>query len=929
MFCNTFQSRLQLRLHIARPSLLVIICTLYSNASTHCSCHPACEIFRDCCYDTLQRYRDCSSGSEVTQFVTEILPNYREYFQCTTDVISANRYWLVSKCPASWTGVNQCDVRDNDTNTVIGGLNDHLAGVPVLSKNGVTFKNVYCALCHGEDLSGLSPWSFEAKSCDYTFYNETFGMNHSTVSVTDNILFLTEHCASVQFHPPTDHQKYALSIIPCHLANTEMIDTCEESEDIERAIASNCSIVSAPIHVVGKTFKNKFCSQCYWSHIGVQIMISEFCSPSINVDPMVKGPNFVPISITFNFGSSSTGASILVDNKQLIRTSITCDLDEVYDPFTSSCVPVMCQDGYYFQDGNCYLISNWTANFSGTCDQFFIKIITVMKTAETNTSLNRSCATHLETVSSCLMEILHCLHFNDDDVTCDVTNGNHYDSIEILTRTADIGKSLIKMTNTSMSSVLSRPIGCKYFDKLEISSRCIPEENSFDIICDRYQWLNETQWEITNGENSTISIMISNSNETLDISQVAIRHTFIFSSQNNIKPQHIISLQKCRFQFNELKKCTYLALNSSLFARSPNDSEVLVYLPDPSYIFSPDSYRKLKDGHIQVCNFLQQTGYSFFPRYSNVQTIMSTVGTSLSLLALSMTLLTYCLFPTLRKRRASILIMTLCGCLILAQLLLLSAGVTTENPTLCSIVSSVGHFFWLTAFSTTSVLGVTMVQTFSIGNAATRNESLSTRSIYVLLISCFGLPVAISGALYLLYLIDNEPHRITYGSSVGCWIGGPKVNLYAFGIPVGISLAMNLICFAMVSVSICNQKRKSLHIRKNKEDSQLRDLLIYTKIFFILGLTWISGFVAALVNEQWTWYLFIIFTSLQGMFIFIAFTVKSQIWNMWSKLLGIKRDASSTGSSHLEQVGSNPRKTAETSDEGPIKNVSSSTHVVC
>lgn len=101
------------------------------------------------------------------------------------------------------------------------------------------------------------------------------------------------------------------------------------------------------------------------------------------------------------------------------------------------------------------------------------------------------------------------------------------------------------------------------------------------------------------------------------------------------------------------------------------------------------------------------------------------------------------------------------------------------------------------------------------------------------------------------------------------------------------------------------------------------------QIFFILGLTWISGFVAALVNEQWTWYLFIIFTSLQGMFIFIAFTVKSQIWNMWSKLLGIKRDASSTGSSHLEQVGSNPRKTAETSDEGPTKNVSSSTHVVC
>ncbi|PIK40740.1 putative G-protein coupled receptor [Apostichopus japonicus] len=150
----------------------------------------------------------------------------------------------------------------------------------------------------------------------------------------------------------------------------------------------------------------------------------------------------------------------------------------------------------------------------------------------------------------------------------------------------------------------------------------------------------------------------------------------------------------------------------------------------------------------------------------------------------------------------------------------------------------------------------------------------------------------ISGTLLILYSVDEDGiYGIVYGSNSGCWIGGPKINLYAFGIPVAVSVVINMIFFIHITVSICIQKRSSRRIRKTKEESHLRELVIYSKIFIILGLTWVIGFAAALFDKPWLWYLFIIFTSLQGLFIFLAFTVKSEIWGMWRKRLGMSSDS--------------------------------------
>jgi hypothetical protein len=61
---------------------------------------------------------------------------------------------------------------------------------------------------------------------------------------------------------------------------------------------------------------------------------------------------------------------------------------------------------------------------------------------------------------------------------------------------------------------------------------------------------------------------------------------------------------------------------------------------------------------------------------------------------------------------------------------------------------------------------------------------------------------------------------------------------------------------------------------------------LYLKLFTIMGLTWIFGFIAAFAHVQWLWYPFIVLNGLQGAFIFVMFDIKRKIgYMLWDKYI--------------------------------------------
>ena len=48
-----------------------------------------------------------------------------------------------------------------------------------------------------------------------------------------------------------------------------------------------------------------------------------------------------------------------------------------------------------------------------------------------------------------------------------------------------------------------------------------------------------------------------------------------------------------------------------------------------------------------------------------------------------------------------------------------------------------------------------------------------------------------------------------------------------------------------------------------------------------MGFVWISGFVAMVINVRFMWYVFVILSGLQGVFIFLSFGVNKRGRKLW------------------------------------------------
>ena len=64
-------------------------------------------------------------------------------------------------------------------------------------------------------------------------------------------------------------------------------------------------------------------------------------------------------------------------------------------------------------------------------------------------------------------------------------------------------------------------------------------------------------------------------------------------------------------------------------------------------------------------------------------------------------------------------------------------------------------------------------------------------------------------------------------------------------------------------------------------------LILYIKLFHVLGLTWILAFLASIVDVlEPLWYVFAFSCSLQGVYIFLAFVCTRRVWRMLREKAG-------------------------------------------
>ncbi|XP_071403250.1 adhesion G protein-coupled receptor L3-like [Centroberyx affinis] len=271
---------------------------------------------------------------------------------------------------------------------------------------------------------------------------------------------------------------------------------------------------------------------------------------------------------------------------------------------------------------------------------------------------------------------------------------------------------------------------------------------------------------------------------------------------------------------------------------------------------------------------------------ATILTYITYIGCGISAIFLAVTLLTYLAFGKLRKDIPSKILIQLCLALLLLNLVFLVdswLALYPEAVGLCISTAWFLHYFLLASFTWMGLEAIHMylalVKVFN-----------SYVSRYMLKFSLVGWGIPLLVVIIVIAVDKDNYGLVTYGKFTDgstddfCWLKNDIAFYVAVVAYFCVIFLFNLIMFVVVMVQLCRIKRQNPHNVQHR--GTLQDMRSMAGITILLGLTWGFAFFAwGPVNLAFM-YLFAIFNSLQGFFIFVFHcAVKENVRRQWRTYL--------------------------------------------
>ncbi|NXG79214.1 AGRG6 protein, partial [Baryphthengus martii] len=332
--------------------------------------------------------------------------------------------------------------------------------------------------------------------------------------------------------------------------------------------------------------------------------------------------------------------------------------------------------------------------------------------------------------------------------------------------------------------------------------------------------------------------------------------------------------------------------------------------------------------HFGVLMDLQRTVTQIDPQNTKVLTFITYIGCGISAIFSAATLLTYIAFEKLRRDYPSKILMNLSTALLFLNLIFLLDGwiASFDVDGLCIAVAALLHFFLLATFTWMGLEAVHMyIALVKVFNTYIR------RYILKFCIIGWGLPALV---IAIIFASSNTNASQIYGKELYgketngqggddfCWIKNEVVFYVTCAGYFGIMFLMNVAMFIVVMVQICGRNGKRTN-RSLKEEI-LRNLRSVVSLTFLLGMTWGFAFFAWGPLTLPFLYLFSIFNSLQGLFIFVFHcAMKENVQKQWRRHLCCGRfrladnsDWSKTATNIIKKSSDNLGKSLSSSSIG-------------
>ncbi|KAI8490987.1 hypothetical protein Bbelb_314060 [Branchiostoma belcheri] len=208
-------------------------------------------------------------------------------------------------------------------------------------------------------------------------------------------------------------------------------------------------------------------------------------------------------------------------------------------------------------------------------------------------------------------------------------------------------------------------------------------------------------------------------------------------------------------------------------------------------------------------------------------------------------------------------------CMTAAEVMFVLRVLVPSGPG-CTAYAILLHYLLLTAFTSMNALSMDLFLTF--------RDDLDRAKLHKYVLYTWLAPMIVVVATVIVEFGSSV--RVGYGEN--CWIGNPTASLVAFGVPVFCALVVNavLVTFALVAI------RKSFQIaNRAMSRSQSSKAWVYLRISFLMGLTWILGFIYPYVNSRVVEYIFVVLNASQGLLLTVVMTMTGEVLEKWKSAI--------------------------------------------
>lgn len=337
----------------------------------------------------------------------------------------------------------------------------------------------------------------------------------------------------------------------------------------------------------------------------------------------------------------------------------------------------------------------------------------------------------------------------------------------------------------------------------------------------------------------------------------------MYGDVNDYAYRHVSELLQCRQIELEPTEISVSMDRTKLQLSSLN----VVLTHSDFYLVKPNTARICVEKFLQLLKREEKTSYV-------IKTIMI-AGTCLSLVALCITFLTYCLYRPLRtlpgKNNMSLVFALFCA------LGLLEFGIDrTGNYTECIVLGVSIHYFWLCNFYCLNVCSFHMFRTFRkscILHSTDRKSSRKRLLLYILY--SYGVPCLVVSLNVIITAVITDGQSYGYGDGgKTCFITKQMSLICTFIAPVAFVCLTNFFFFLTSAISIASTPKvqNDNYFAQNKIH-----FTVYVKLFIITGSAWLMQIIDSFLPLSAFSMVVSFMNSFQGIYIFLSYICNRRV----------------------------------------------------